>query len=76
MPHDIVNGHIGHNHDHDHLHSHLRPEDEAAELQVLAEQFIDGFVAARDKMSYLRLAGVPLELSEKGARAQMKLVDV
>ena len=35
MPHDIVNGHVGHNHSHDHLHSHLPPEDEAAELQVL-----------------------------------------
>ena len=76
MPHDIVNGHIGHNHAADHLHSHLKPEDEAAELQVLAEQFIDGFVAARDKMSYLRLAGVPLERPEKGGSAQMKLVDV
>lgn len=76
MPHDIVNGHIGHNHAHDHLHSHLKPEDEAAELQVLAEQFIDGFVAAKDKMSYLRLAGVPLERHEPGGTAHMKLVDV
>lgn len=76
MPHDIVNGHIGHNHDHDHLHSHLKPEDEAAELQVLAEQFIDGFVAAKDKMSYLRLAGVPLERAQPGGGATTKLVDV
>jgi len=76
MPHDIVNGHIGHNHDHDHLHSHLKPEDEVAELQVLAEQFIDGFVAAKDKMSYLRLAGVPLERDQPGGGATMKLVDV
>lgn len=76
MPHDIVNGHIGHNHDHDHLHSHLKPEDEAAELQVLAEQFIDGFVEAKDKMAYLRLAGVPLERAQTGGRAALKLVDV
>ncbi len=76
MPHDIINGHIGHNHDHDHLHSHLKPEDEAAELQVLAEQFIDGFVAAKDKMSYLRLAGVPLEKTQPGGGPTMKLVDV
>ncbi|MEM1074715.1 MAG: hypothetical protein AAF665_18495 [Pseudomonadota bacterium] len=75
MPHDIVNGHIGHNQAEDHLHSHLPPEDEAAELQVLAAQFIDGFVAAKDKMSYLRLAGVPLERRQPGA-AMMKLVDV
>lgn len=76
MPHDIVNGHIGHNHDHDHLHSHLKPEDEAAELQILAEQFIDGFVGAKDKMSYLRLAGVPLERKGAGGDTMMKLVDV
>ncbi len=76
MPHDIVNGHIGHNHEHDHLHSHLKPEDEAAELQILAEQFIDGFVAAKDKMSYLRLAGVPLERTQPGGAASTKLVDV
>ena len=76
MPHDIVNGHIGHNHSDDHLHSHLKPEDEAAELQVLAAQFIDGFRAAKDKMSYLRLAGVPLEKAAPDGGASMKLVDV
>ena len=76
MPHDIVGGHIGHNHAHDHLHSHLPPEDEAAELQVLATQFIDGFVEAKDKMAYLRLAGVPLERQPAGGGAAMKLVDV
>lgn len=76
MPHDIVNGHIGHNHSHDHLHSHLKPEDEAAELQILADQFIDGFVAAKDKMSFLRLAGVPLERDAPGGGPSMKLVDV
>ncbi len=76
MPHDIVNGHIGHNHDHDHLHSHLPPEDEAAELQVLATQFIDGFVNAADKAAYLRLAGVPLERPGKGGDKALKLVDV
>ncbi|MEM6941262.1 MAG: hypothetical protein AAF943_15550 [Pseudomonadota bacterium] len=76
MPHDIVGGHIGHNHENDHLHSHLKPEDEAAELQVLATQFIDGFVAAKDKMAYLRLAGVPLEREQPGGGPMMKLVDV
>ena len=76
MPHDIVNGHIGHNHSHDHLHSHLKPEDEAAELQVLATQFIDGFIAAKDKMSYLRLAGVPLEKTPMEGGPSLKLVDV
>ena len=76
MPHDIVNGHIGHNHEHDHLHSHLPPEDEAAELQVLATQFIDGFINAADKAAYLRLAGVPLERPGKGGDKALKLVDV
>ena len=76
MPHDIVNGHIGHNHAHDHLHSHLKPEDAAAELQLLAEQFVDGFIAAKDKMSYLRLAGVPLERKQPGDGPSLKLVDV
>ena len=76
MPHDIVNGHIGHNHDHDHLHSHFKPEDEAADLQVLAAQFIDGFASATDKMAYLRLAGVPLERASKDGGPSLKLVDV
>lgn len=76
MPHDIVNGHIGHNHADDHLHSHMPPEDEAAELQVLATQFIDGFVQAADKTAYLRLAGVPFERPGAGGAAALKLVDV
>ena len=78
MPHDIVNGHIGHNHTHsgDHLHSHMPDADKAEELQVLTTQFIDGFVAAKDKMSYLRLAGVPLEIEGPGGGPTMKLVDV
>jgi hypothetical protein len=77
MPHDIVNGHIGHNHPHaDHLHSHMPDADGAEELQVLTEQFIDGFVAAKDKMSYLRIAGVPLEIAAPAGGPAMKLVDV
>ena len=78
MPHDIVNGHIGHNHSHDgdHLHSHMPDADKAEELQVLTAQFIDGFVAAKDKMSYLRLAGVPLEIDAPDGGPSMKLVDV
>lgn len=77
MPHDIIGGHIGHNHDHaDHLHSHMPDADKAEELQVLTEQFIDGFVAARDKMSYLRIAGVPLEIDAPEGGPTRKLVDV
>ncbi len=76
MPHDIVNGHIGHNHAADHLHSHLKPEDEAADLQVLCEQFIDGFRNARDKAASLRIAGVPLEIDDEDGGPSLKLVDV
>ena len=76
MPHDIVNGHIGHNHGDDHFHSHLPPEDEAVEVQILTAQFIDGFVTAADKTAYLRLAGVPFERPGKGGGKALKLVDV
>lgn len=78
MPHDIVNGHIGHNHHHDgdHLHSHLHAEDDAADLQILTAQFIEGFVQAADKPSYLRLAGVPFERADASGNKTLKLVDV
>ncbi len=53
----------GHNHGaFDHLHSHVHgvsDTERADELQALAVSFIDGFRAADDKTSYLRLAGVP-----------------
>ncbi len=74
MPHDAG---PGHNHPHaDHLHSHLTPEDEAADLQVLTTQFIDGFVTAADKASYLKLAGVPFEIDGSAGAKELKLVDV
>jgi len=78
MPHDHPHHHnIHHSHHHaDHLHSHLTPEDAAADLQVLTAQFIDGFVAAKDKQAYLRLAGVPLERPGKAGPSELKLVDV
>jgi hypothetical protein len=67
----------GHNHaDGHHLHSHMEEGDEAADIQVLATQFIEGFVQARDKFSFLKLAGVPFERpSASGAKA-LKLIDV
>ena len=71
-----VNG-AGHNHDHaDHLHSHLAPADDAADLQVLTKQFIDGFQTAADKTSYRRLAGVPFEIAGNARQPSLKLVDV
>ena len=51
-------------------------EDVAADLQVLATQFIDGFLQAKDKTSYLKLAGVPFERPGKGGKTALKLVDV
>lgn len=83
MPHDHAHAH-SHDHHHprnhnhaqmDHLHSHMHEADEAADLQLLTVQFIDGFREAKDKMSYLRLAGVPLEISGEDGLA-LKLVDV
>ncbi|WP_058248699.1 hypothetical protein [Tropicibacter naphthalenivorans] len=75
-------GHAHHPHDHnhphdaDHLHSHMHHHDDAADLQVLAAQFIDGFVQAKDKTFYLKLAGVPFERPGKGGAKALKLVDV
>ncbi len=87
MPHDHSHDHhhhhdhaphgAGHNHAHgDHLHSHMHAEDEAADLQVLATQFIEGFLQASDKTSYLKLAGVPFERSSKDGEKALKLIDV
>lgn len=79
MPHDHVHHHPAHDHNHaqaDHLHSHMRHDDEAADTQVLTDQFIDGFVLAKDKMAYLRIAGVPLEIADPSGGPSMKLVDV
>jgi hypothetical protein len=67
----------GHNRAHgEHLESHMPPEDAASELQVLTAQFIDGFIQAADKTSYLRLAGVPFERPGIGGARVLKLVDV
>ncbi len=75
MPHDHPHPH-GHNHAHpDHLHSHMAHEDRAADLQVLASQYIDGFVTAKDKAAYLQLAGVPREIDSADG-PPLKLVDV
>lgn len=58
------------------MHSHMHHHDDAADLQVLAAQFIDGFVMAKDKTTYLKLAGVPFERPGKGGAKALKLVDV
>ncbi len=77
--HDHDHAHHGHGHNHahgDHLHSHMHHEDEAADLQVLATQLIDGFLQAADKTSYLKLAGVPFERPGAGGATALKLIDV
>ncbi|MGB3406025.1 MAG: hypothetical protein WBA67_00885 [Jannaschia sp.] len=67
----------GHNHARtDHLHSHVDDADEAAAIQILATQFIDGFVQAADKSAYLRIAGVPFERPGASGPKTQKLVDV
>ena len=77
MPHDIINGSIGHNRQEAlHLHSHITNEDKSEDLKDITSQFIEGFLSASDKMSFLRLAGVPLEIIPEGEEQKMKLVDV
>ena len=57
-------------HDHDHA-----PEQSGEDVALLEAAFIEGFRAAGDKASFLRLAGVPLEL--RGSDGQgLKLVAV
>lgn len=68
----------GHNHaGADHLHSHPHGgsgQADREELLVLAAGFVEGFRAATDKTSYLRLAGIPFE--RKGSDGlTMHLVD-
>lgn len=84
-PHDHAHhGHarpgLGHNHSHEgteHLHSHVHGQSDkerAEEVKVLATSFLEGFRAAEDKTSYLRLAGIPFK--RKGADGlTMYLVD-
>jgi hypothetical protein len=83
MPHDHAHPHDhnhahphDHNHPADHLHSHMAGGEAADEIRVLAAQFIDGFVAAADKTSFLRLAGVPFERRDAAGGPSLKLVDV
>ena len=73
-PHDGDHGHPAHDHlDHP---THAPVADEADERQALLEAaFVEGFRAAGDKTSFLRLAGVPFELTIDG-KAGFKLMEV
>jgi hypothetical protein len=72
---------LGHNHAHgeaEHLHSHVHgsPENEQAEeRKALCAAFVEGFRAASDKPSYLKLAGIPFRRAGKDGLT-MHLVDV
>lgn len=77
--HDHSHG-MGHNHHHghEHLHSHAHGQagrDDREELKVLATAFVEGFRAADDKTSYLRLAQVPFHRTGEDGLT-MHLVDV
>ncbi len=83
MPHDHTDEHKHHPHpndhnhaDADHLRSHMHRRDEAADVQVLTDQFIDGFVSAKDKAAFLKIAGVPHQIEDPAGGPSMKLVDV
>ena len=82
--HHQAHGHshgLGHNHAHDdggHLHSHLHgtAEDERREeIGALCAAFVEGFRAASDKPSYLKLAGIPSKRAGKDGLV-MHLVDI
>ncbi len=79
-PHAHTHGHThghGHNHAHaDHLHSHPHADDPAGDVQILADEFIEGFTQARDKSAFLELSGVPREIPDADGGPPLKLVDV
>ncbi|MEM6636460.1 MAG: hypothetical protein AAF667_11270 [Pseudomonadota bacterium] len=76
MPHDAPPA-PGHNHTAvDHLHSHPHQDESAGDIQVLASEFIEGFMGAKDKSAYLELAGIPREIADTQGGPPLKLVDV
>ena len=74
MPHD--HEHRGATPAPEHLHSHVTADEESAEIQALAAQFIEGFRAASDKAAYLALAGVPREIESPTGGPPLKLLDL
>lgn len=74
----------GHNHppDHEHLHSHLHDGPQTAapgkrrdDDSLLADALMEGFDAADDKASFLRMARIPQHL-QGGDGSTLRLVDV
>lgn len=77
MPHDEHGAAAGHNAmPGKHLHSHPHTDDPSADVQYLAEAFIDGFRRADDKNAFLELAGIPRQIDDGKGRAPLCLVDV
>lgn len=54
----------------------MEADDRAEEIAMLADQFLEGFRDASDKASYLRLAGVPLQLESETGGKPLRLVDI
>ncbi|NIA69328.1 hypothetical protein HBA54_12065 [Pelagibius litoralis] len=74
----------GHNHppDHEHLHSHphegpkgASPSRQRDDDSLLADALMDGFDAAEDKASFLRMARIPQHLHGADG-STLRLVDV
>lgn len=74
----------GHNHppDHEHLHSHLHdgpktapPGPQRDDNALLADALMEGFDAAEDKASFLRMARIPQHLHAADG-STLRLVDV
>lgn len=75
-------GPLGHNHppDQEHLHSHPHGEPAAAgrsrdDDSLLADALMEGFDAADDKASFLRVARIPSQLPGREGEV-LRLVDV
>ena len=76
-------GPLGHNHppEQEHLHSHPHGEPPAAagrsqdDDSLLADALMDGFDAAEDKASFLRMARIPAQLPGRDGEV-LRLVDV
>ena len=61
----------------EHLHSHMHGDnahERAEEVKTLTASFLEGFRAASDKPSYLRLAGIPFQKTGEDGLT-MNLVD-
>lgn len=80
-PHTHAPGHnqapAEHLHSHPHAHPHAAaPGRPSEDDQLVIDALIEGFTAAEDKASFLRLARVPLSVPSASGGAELHLVDV